>query len=120
VKDLIAHVAWWENFIMQRASSLMLGEKSEPAEDHDTLNQRTYEQNKECPLADVLVAFDANWSKLEALFTSLNDEQINTPACYPPYDGIALLPILRAGTFGHYPTHIADLQAYVEKQQASS
>lgn len=119
VKDLIAHVTWWESFIMEGVANLMRGEKSEPAEHHDVLNQRTYEQNKERPLGDVLAAFDANWSKLEAFVTSLNDKQINTPAYYPTYDGIALLPILRAGTFGHYPTHIADLRAYVEKLQAS-
>ena len=45
----------------------------------------------------------------------INDEQINTPAYYTTYDGIALLPILIADTFGHYEGHIDDLRRYVER-----
>ena len=82
VKDLVAHVTAWESFILERMTDLVNGEKSEPAEHQDVLNARAYEQHKDSPLADVLAAFDANWPKLEALVSSLNDEQINTPAYY--------------------------------------
>ena len=119
VKDLIAHVTWWESFIMEGVASLMRGEKSEPSEHHDILNQRVHERNKDRPLGDLLADFDANWPKLEALVTSLNDEQINSPAYYPTYDGIALLPILGAGTFSHYPAHLTDLRAYITKLSVS-
>jgi hypothetical protein len=115
VKDLIAHVTWWESFILKRVTDLINGAKSEPAEHQDVLNARAYERHKDSPLAEVLAAFDANWPKLEALISSLSDEQINTPAYYRTYDGIALLPVLRAGTFSHYPGHITDLCAYVER-----
>ncbi len=100
---------------MERVTDLINGEKSKPAEHQDVLNVRAYEQHKDCPLADVLAAFDANWLALKALITSLNDEQLNTPAYYRTDDGIALLSILRAGTFGHYPSHVDDLRAYVNR-----
>jgi hypothetical protein len=115
VKDLIAHITWWESFILERVIDLINRAKSEPAEHQDVLNARVYEQHKDTSLAKVLVAFDANWQKLEALISSLNDEQINTPAYYRTYDGVALLPILGAGTFSHYPSHTIDLNAYVER-----
>jgi uncharacterized protein (TIGR03083 family) len=113
VRDLVAHVTWWESFILERASDLIGGKESQPAEDHDVLNARAYEQYQDSPLADVLAEFEANWPRLEALITSLNSEQLNTPAYYRTYDGIALLPILAAGTFAHYPSHIGDLRTYV-------
>lgn len=119
VKDLVAHVTWWESFILARVTGLIKGEKSTPAEPQDVLNARAYEQYKDRPLTEVLAAFEANWPKLEALISSLNDEQINTPAYYRTYDGVALLPILRAGTFGHYPSHMADLHLYVESTRMS-
>jgi hypothetical protein len=115
VKDVMAHVAWWESFILERATNMINGAKSEPAEHHDVLNARAYEQNKDRPLAEVLAEFEANWLKLEALISSLTDEQLNTPAYYRTYDGVALLPILEAGTVSHYPVHLADLHAYVER-----
>ncbi len=115
VKDVIAHITWWESFIVERATNLINGAISEPAEHHDVLNARSYERHKHRPLAAVLAGFDANWPKLEALISSLNDEQLNTPAYYRTYDGVALLPILEAGTLGHYPAHITDLQACIER-----
>jgi uncharacterized protein (TIGR03083 family) len=115
VKDLIAHLAWWESFILERVKDLINGARSQPAEHHDVLNARVYEQHRDNSLAEVLAAFDANWPKLEALISSLNDEQLNTPAYYRTYDGIALLPVLGAGTFSHYPGHMTDLRAYVER-----
>jgi len=115
VKDLIAHITWWESFILERVTDLMGGARSEPAEHQDVLNARVYEQQEDSPLAEVLAAFDANWPKLEALISPLNDEQLNTPAYYPTYDGIALLPILKAGTVSHYSAHMTDLLAYLER-----
>ena len=55
------------------------------------------------------------WLKLEALISSLNVEQLNTPAYYRTYDRVALLPILEAGTIGRYPSHLTDLCAYNER-----
>lgn len=115
VKDLIAHVTRWESFILQRVTDLMDGVPSKPAEPHDVLNARAYRQNRDRPLAEVLAAFDANWPRLVMLLTSLNEEQLNAPAYYPTYDGVALLPILRAGTYGHYPSHMTDLRTYAAR-----
>jgi hypothetical protein len=120
VKDLVAHITWWESFILERVTDLINGATSEPAEHQDVLNARAHEQHKDSPLAEVLAAFDANWPKLEAFISSLNDEQLNTPAYYRTYDGVALLPILRAGTFGHYPSHMTDLRTYVESLLGAS
>jgi hypothetical protein len=115
VKDLIAHISWWENFIISQVRELINGKKSEPVEHHDLINAQIYQRYKDSSLAEILAAFDANWPRLEALINSLTDQQINTPAYYQTYDGVALLPILGAGTFYHYPSHMADLRAYVEK-----
>ena len=80
VKDVIAHITWWEGFIKERVTNLVNGAKSEPVEHHDVLNARAYEQHKDRPLAEVLAEFDTNWLRLEALLSSLNDKQLNTPA----------------------------------------
>lgn len=114
VKDLIAHVAWWENFILQCVVDLINGARPQPTEDQDGLNARVYEQHRDRPLVEVLAGFDANWPRLEVLISSLNDRQLNTPAYYRTHDGVALLRVLRAGTIGHYPDHLPDLRAYVE------
>lgn len=115
VKDLIPHITWWESFLLKRVSGLIHGATSEPAEHQDILNSRAYEQFKDRALSEVLAGFDASWLNLEALVSSLSDAQLNTPAYYRTYDGVALLPILEAGTVGHYPGHIASLRAYVER-----
>ncbi len=42
VKDLVAHITWWEAFILERVTDLISGAPSEPAEDTDILNARVY------------------------------------------------------------------------------
>lgn len=120
VKDLIAHLVWWEAFSLERVGSLLNGVPSEPAADDAGLNQRAFEQSQDRSLAEVLAAFEAAGRQLETLIASLTDEQLNVPAYYPTYDGIALLPFLLAGTLNHYPGHAADLRAYTDRLAAQA
>jgi len=46
VKDLVAHITWWESFILERVTDLVNGAKSEPAGHQDVLNARAYEQQR--------------------------------------------------------------------------
>jgi hypothetical protein len=115
VKDLIAHITWWESYLLERVMELVGGAGFKPYEDVDALNARAYQQHKDTPLDEVLAAFEASWPRWEALISSLTTEQISTPAYYRTSRGVALLPILAAGTFNHYPDHTPDLRAYVER-----
>jgi hypothetical protein len=112
VKDLIAHIVWWENFMIGRVKDRLSGGEGKRTESIDSLNARIFEENKDRNLADILSEFALNLSKIEALVANLNNEQINDTNVIN-IKGEALLQYLTEDTFGHYDMHRDDLQNFV-------
>jgi hypothetical protein len=112
VKDLIAHLIWWENFMIERVKDKLSGGEGKRTESIDSLNARIFEENQDRNLADILSEFALNLSKIEALVANLNNEQINDTNVIN-IKGEALLHYLIGDTFGHYDMHRDDLQNFV-------
>ena len=112
VKDLIVHIIWWENYMVERIGKIVAGTDEATNLDLDEINAEILEDNKDRPLAEVLADFENNLAGVEALIISLTDEQINN-ADAVDYGGRQLLKFLMSDTFGHYAVHRPDLEAYV-------
>lgn len=114
VKDLIAHITWWEQFLLERLTKWLNGETLVPLTDYDAKNAEIFEAYKDVPLEIVLDEFDASLLDLEEALAQLDDEQLHDPDRYPTW-GRPLFAFWAGNTFGHYGDHIADLQAYVRR-----
>lgn len=112
VKDLMAHIVWWENYMIERIGKIVAGTDKPAQGDLDQTNAEILAGNNKRELADVVADFDNNLRQVETLITSLTDEQINDPAAVD-YGGRQLLKFLISDTFGHYGTHQPDLERYV-------
>lgn len=113
VKDLIAHIVWWENTVMSRVKNILAGKDATRSETIDEINERVFQENKDRELSIILSEFNANLPKLESLISRLSDEQINDPNLVNIKDR-ALRDYLIGDTFGHYDMHREDLQHFVE------
>lgn len=114
VKDIIAHITWWEQTAANWVSRALTGEMLTRAETPDEINARVYEDNRDLPLAAVLEMFDASFPALEALIKRLTDDEINdAEVC--DIRGMPLLYFLVGNSFAHYADHVDDLRAYVER-----
>ena len=111
VKDLIAHLSWWETNAMQRITILMTNHPAKLA-DVDALNARVFIENKDRSLESVLSEFESNLSRLEAQINTLSDDGLNDESRYP--GGLPLKQYLIVNTYGHYVDHIDELRSYVE------
>ena len=110
VKDLIAHIIWWEDHTMDIVQAILAGDEPSLVDDIDETNEQIYNENKTRDLADVLVALESNMEKIEKQIANLNDTQINTIRVGKHL----LLDYLVGDTFGHYGVHLGDLQAYLQ------
>lgn len=115
VKDLIAHIVWWENFMIWRIEDKMSGGDGQRSKSIDAYNVQIFEENKDRSLSDILNEFDTNLSKVLAFVETLSDEQINDPSVISISDE-HLLHYLEGDTFGHYDMHRDDLQNFVDAQ----
>ena len=112
VKDLIAHIAWWEQSATNWVSRALAGEMLTRTETTDELNARVHADNRDLPLETVLAAFDASWRPLEDLLLRMTDDEINDPEVCNIRD-MPLLYFLVGNTFAHYADHVEELRAYV-------
>ncbi|MDQ7026560.1 MAG: ClbS/DfsB family four-helix bundle protein [Anaerolineae bacterium] len=111
VKDLIAHIIWWENHMLENVIAAKSGADYHMVDDIDAQNVDVFNAHKDHDLADVLSSFEANLARLEEHIGALTEEQINTIQL-PTYP---LLEQIIGDTFAHYKAHRADLERYVSQ-----
>ncbi len=117
VKDVIAHVAWFEREMvgMIRARAL---EGSELWDlDQDARNAVVYEQNRDRPLDDVLSEARQVYAELLPLLEGMSDEEYADPSRFrgmPP--GWAPWSVIAGNTWEHYEAHIPAIRAALESQ----
>ncbi len=112
VKDLIAHLTWWETYTMARVTLLLAGEEVLPLGEFDGINVLIHSQVKDLPLDEVIHAFEANLLRLEAHIALMTEEQLNDAVGFKSH-GRSPLVMLGGNTFGHYSEHQQNLLDYV-------
>lgn len=115
VKDIIAHLCWWETFAISRVAVIAAGLEIKSIENFDALNKQVDEIVVGMPLEVVLQVFEANKKQILHLIDQFTFDQWadQTRSNYPNF---SLMALLGANTFGHYHEHMPDLQAFREKQ----
>ena len=107
VKDLMAHVLFWEGLAIAEVTALLRGEVFGHGDLHN-VNATVFERNKDRSLAEVTAEFEAGKLALQAVLGYM----IDMPAANPVIWHKAAYR-LHFNTARHYSTHTADLRAYV-------
>lgn len=115
VKDIIAHVCWWETFALVRLGVLGAGLEIKPVEDYDRLNRQVDAIIQTLPLEAVLAQFEANQANILNVIDHFSFEDW-IDENRPNFPGRSFMYLLGANTFGHYHEHLADLTAYRANQ----
>lgn len=113
VKDLIAHISWWEAAMCDLIPRAIAGDTIAFEGTVDDANISAFEESRDAPLDAVLEEFDGGLAQVAALLRTLSDEQINDAAICQIF-GKPLRHFIAANTYGHYADHLDDLRAYVE------
>lgn len=115
VKDLIAHITWWEVYMVKRVAAVLEGRADQRVtdEDVDHYNAQTFEFNRDRPLGEILAEFYASFPPIIELIKAMSNDQINRAEAHRGAE-IPPLYVIIGNTFGHYEDHIDDLRRYVE------
>ncbi len=103
VKDVLAHIAWWEQHLLRRlrtGNDDLSVEGEDGRVTTDRANAEVYALNRERPLVEVRAEYDASYREVLAAIESLSDDELVSDEVY---DAIAW------DTFRHYPEHTAML-----------
>jgi DNA segregation ATPase FtsK/SpoIIIE-like protein len=116
VKDLIAHIIWWENYTLTQMVLVAGGAPPASPSDWDTLNERVRRSAESMTLDDVLADFANNEKRLLAALDGFTFEEIDMDL---KYRGNPIGALLAADTWGHYEEHEPDLAQYLAKLNAA-
>ncbi len=110
IKDLIAHIGFWEQHTARRFSALLRGAKPpDEALTLDELNARVYTQNQHMLLAEVRLAERAAYEQLLLLVKNAMNDDLFNPQRFAWTEGKPFAEWIKNNTYGHYEEHRADL-----------
>lgn len=107
VKDVLAHVTWWEQHLLRR---LRTGHDdldvagADPATATDRTNAEVFAANRDRPLAGVRADFEASYREVLATIEAMPDDELAPDEVYEA---------IGWDTFRHYPAHTAMLAAWL-------
>ena len=108
VKDLIAHVSWWDAEALKHLPLILAGGRplrySVAYGGIDAFNAQMSELRRDLSLADVRRDADLTHRQLLDLLAGVPDEQFTRETRFRRR--------LRLDTYGHYPIHTAQIQAW--------
>jgi uncharacterized protein (TIGR03083 family) len=118
VKDLIAHLTYWEQTMLGNVGRLLRGEdlpggETPPREDIDTVNARVLNENRERPLADVLAAFRQSREQVIERVRGLPEDDLERRFAWLHHE--PLHTYIAGDTFEHYQDHLSDLRHWHER-----
>lgn len=111
IKDLIAHIAWWETYMIDVLTLLAAGATLPIIKDFDAVNARVFAQHSDLPLDFVLGNFERNWVHMQAFLNSITISDLTN-------DKGRGFGWIRGDTFGHYEEHQPDLLRYIASLKA--
>jgi hypothetical protein len=120
VKDVLAHIAFWEDRLLLRLSDMLAGRPVERQPgglsdaDVDTLNEENYREHVDLDLHTVLGKSAEIHNSLMDALTGLPDDPLDEFYTVwwggePPW------AILAGDTYEHYEEHLPAMEAYLER-----
>jgi hypothetical protein len=111
VKDILVHISAWEKYLLDRLGYVMTGQHPQyPVmttwNDVHRFNAQVYAENKDRPLASVVIEFRSLYRGVMTVLEALDDKMLDQPYSYDfPDDQLTLLQLVKANTYEHYREH---------------
>lgn len=117
IKDMIAHITFWEQHGLQDVHLLLDGQDTYDLDDDEVhaINAQVFEQNRDRPLDDILNDWHESLRAIEAVLDHISDDDLNNTAKYANGRGHSILVHLIVDTYGHYADHLQDMRDYADK-----
>jgi hypothetical protein len=105
LKEMVGHLAYWEDTVAPFVESLRSGVVQESAGSVDEQNARAAADAKGLSRDDMLTRLESAHGRVIEIVRSLNDDELADER---------VIEKLECETYGHYPEHFADLGAAIK------
>ena len=116
IKDMLAHLAAWENRAAYLYEMLAAGQEPQGESDFNAFNARVYSECKDLGLEFVLEDEKKAFARLRGVAATAPEEALFNPAHFAWTQGDAFEKIIGYNTYGHYEEHFEDVRRAVGGQ----
>ena len=120
VKDLLAHLGWWELRAAYVASTLINGsvpDRTIDAASVDQVNATVYQEHHQQPLDEVRQYEHDAYLSLLTLVEKMSEDDLFNAQRFPWTKGQPLADWVVNNTYGHYDEHMPALLAWIEREK---
>ena len=119
VKDVLAHIAFWERYTVIMLQSIAHGETPDLVADDATErnNASVVAQYYQRSLAAVIADWQQAREELLDALEDLDDEDLNDPDRFPWSAGRSLLDRIGSNSFDHEQEHIEQIRAWRQSSE---
>jgi hypothetical protein len=121
VKDMLAHLVAWEEYLVQWVDQILRGQAPElPAGvgGIDQVNAEIYEENKDRPLTEVLTEFQTSYQEVLRCTEAASEEILLQTGLFPAWGDTPLWDVVASNTYWHYQEHGEALRAWLAREEA--
>lgn len=131
VKDIVAHVAFWERVSAGRVGSLVSGHPPSDADlygaditdeikalDIDPFNRWQYERDRDRPLDEVLMDEQQSFRRLYTYLRAAREDDLLTAGRFDWASESAPWRNVEGNTYDHWAEHSASIRAWLDRRRA--
>jgi hypothetical protein len=119
VKDLIAHLGYWEEHLVSLFAALQAGKKPPPyplpASELDLLNARVLNESRRLSLTEVQRQEKKAYQDVLALIQKATHEELFDGSYFAWTEGRPFYTFVADNTYGHYEEHLPELLAWLKR-----
>lgn len=123
VKDLLAHIGWWERRVVNAYQVLRRGEVPDSVSEGGSLNElnaRVSETYRDQPLAQVRQEEAVAYRALLAVAEEAPEGDLFDQSRFAWTEGRAFYELICDNSWGHYEEHLPDVKAWLAKGSVTS
>jgi hypothetical protein len=125
VKDLMAHVSWWERRTLRALAYAARGEappklaaEGEGEDGVNRVNAETFRANRDRALADVRAEYVQSGCDLLAALAGYSEADLFSEDGFTRILEFPALYLIAGDTYLHYPDHVASIRAWLAERPA--
>ncbi len=109
VKDLIGHLAFWEQQVVTLFELLQAGTNPEPMEDLHKLNEQAIQEYRTLSLVEVREIEQQAYETILGLVEKASEAELFEPRHFGWTEGRCFYEFIAGNTCGHYDEHLPEL-----------
>ena len=118
VKDMLGHIAFWQELMTARFYALRAGQTPDPVIDMDALNARILNDFRHLTLEEVRDREQAAYQQVLDMLESATDDELFNPDHFEWANGNPFVGWIAGNTWEHYAEHLPEVQIWLNTNHA--